>query len=231
MKPVENRYAKIKEKFLREFILLQGRGCFWKKCTFCDFYEDVSKNFFEINSEVIDNITGEFGILDVANSGSIMELDKETLDLLINKVKEKKIREVWCEVHWSYRNQLNDFSKKFENAIVKYKVGIETFNPKLRSFWNKGIDENVSPSDVAKYFKSIGLLVGTENQTFEDVVSDIEIAKKYFERCMVNVFVPNSKKIKENRPLINRFIREIYPKIKDDPKIETLLHITDLGVG
>lgn len=48
---------------------------------------------------------------------------------------------------------------------------------------------------------------------------------------MVNVFSPNSKKIKENRPLIGRFINEIYPKIKDDPQIEILLNITDLGVG
>ena len=74
-------------------------------------------------------------------------------------------------------------------------------------------------------------MVGAENQTFEDVVSDIKIAKNYFKRCMVNVFSPNSKKIKENRPLIGRFISEIYPKIKDDPQIEILLNITDLGVG
>lgn len=231
MEPVKIRYSKITEKFPREFILLQGKGCFWKKCAFCDFYEDVSDNLFETNSEVINNITGEFGIIDVANSGSIMELDSKTLDLLIAKVKEKNIKEVWCEVHWAYRERLDDFSKKFENVKVEYKVGIESFNPKLRSFWNKGIDEEVSPDDIAKYFESIGLLVGTENQTFEDVVSDIKIAKNYFKRTMVNVFVPNSKKIKENRPLINRFISEIYPKIKDDPQIETLLHITDLGVG
>lgn len=231
MKPVEIRYSKITKKFPREFILLQGLGCFWKKCAFCDFYEDVSKNPFEINSKVIENITGKFGIVDVANSGSIMELDSQTLNMLIDKVKEKKIKEVWCEVHWQYRNQLDNFSEKFENVKLDYKVGIETFNPKLRSSWNKGIDESVSPDDIAKYFKSVGLLVGAENQTFEDAVSDIKIAKNCFKRCMVNVFSPNSKKIKENRPLINRFIQEIYPKIKDDPQIEILLNIIDLGVG
>ncbi len=231
MKSIKNRYSKIVEKFPREFILLQGLGCFWKKCKFCDYYKDVSEKPFEINSEVIKCITGEFGIIDVINSGSTMELDTKTLKMLTNKIREKNIKEVWLEVHWAYKNQLEYFSKKFENSTVKYRTGIETFNPKLRNFWNKGIPENITPDEIAKYFKSVCLLVGTENQTFKDVVSDIEIAKNYFERFMINIFSQNSTKIKENRPLINRFIHEIYPKIKDDPKIETLLNITDLGVG
>lgn len=231
MKPVSSRYSKITEKFPREFILLQGLGCFWKKCTFCDYYEDVSSNPFEVNSEVIKNVTGEFGVIDIINSGSTMELDPKTLDMLISKINEKKIKEVWLEVHWKYKNQLEYFAKKFKNSTVKYRTGIETFNPKLRNFWNKGIPEDVLPADLAKYFSSVCLLVGTENQTFEDVVSDIKIAKNYFERFMINIFIPNSTKIKENKPLINRFMYEIYPQIKDDPRIETSLNITDLGVG
>lgn len=231
MKPVKNRYSKITKKFPREFILLQGKGCFWKKCTFCDYYEDISKNPFEINSKVIENITGEFGVLDVINSGSAMEIDPQTLDLLIEKVNEKNINEIWLEVHWTYKDKLERFSKKFKNKVVKYRTGIETFNPKLRTIWNKGIPENVSPTEIAKYFKSVCLLVGTENQTFEDVISDINIAKKYFERFMINIFAPNSTPVKENKLLINRFLNEIYPDIKDDPKIEISLNITDLGVG
>lgn len=231
MEPVKNRYSKITKKFPREFILLQGRGCFWKKCIFCDYYEDISKNPFEINSKVIENITGEFGIIDIINSGSAPELDGQTLDLLVQKINEKNIKEVWLEAHWAYRNQLEHFAEKFKNATVKYRTGIETFNPKLRNFWNKGVPEDVSPIDISKYFKSVSLLIGTENQTFEDVVSDIEIAKKYFERFAINIFVPNSKKIKENRQLINRFLHEIYPKIKDNPQIDISINITDLGVG
>ena len=155
----------------------------------------------------------------------------ERLICLSAKSKKKKIKEVWCEVHWAYRHQLSKFAQKFENSVVKYRTGVETFNPHLRNFWNKGIHEDVSPSDLAKYFQSVCLLVGTENQTFKDAVSDIEIAKNYFERFVVNVFIPNSKKIKKNKQLINQFMQEVYPKIKDDPKIEILANITDLGVG
>ena len=58
-----------------------------------------------------------------------------------------------------------------------------------------------------------------------------ETAKKYFERFMVNVFVPNSTSMRSNPQLIEKFIKEIYPEIKDDPTIEISLNITDLGVG
>lgn len=231
MKEVQIRYSEIKDKFSREFILLQGTGCFWKKCAFCDYFHDVSANPFEINKNVISKITGKFGVLDVINSGSAMELDDMSLKFLRQKVKECNIKELWFEVHWAYRNVLKKFSDNFPEVTVKFRTGIETFNPELRNFWNKGIPFQVSPEEVAKYFKSVCILVGTEKQTFESVVSDIKTAKKLFERFMVNVFVPNSTSVKSNPELIKRFIKEIYPKIKDDPQIEISLNITDLGVG
>ena len=231
MNNVLNRYSKITYKFPREFILLQGKGCFWKKCTFCDYYSDTSDNAFEINRSVLQKVTGFNGVLDVINSGSTMEIDEKSINLLIKTVKEKNIKELWLEVHWAYRNVLEDFAKKFEGVTVKYRTGIETFDPNLRKFWNKGVPENVTPFDVAKYFKSVCILVGTEGQTFETVVSDIEIAQKYFERFMINIFCPNTTNVKPNHELIDRFMKEIYPTIKDNPKIEISLNTTDLGVG
>ncbi len=231
MKPIKVRYSKIREKFPREFILLQGTGCFWKKCAFCDYYEDISRDPFEVNAEIINKITGEFRVLDAVNSGSAMELDGKTLDLLIKKVNDCKIKEIWFEAHWKYRNKLKNFAENFKNSVVKFRTGIETFDPALRAFWNKGIPESVKPQDIAKYFQSVCLLVGTQRQSFESVVSDIKIADKYFERFVINVFAPNSTEIKSNPELINMFIKEVYPKIKDNPKIEVLINNTDLGVG
>ena len=160
-----------------------------------------------------------------------MELDNFTLDKLIHKIDEKRIKEVWLEIHWAYRNMISEFARKFKNSKVKFRTGIETFDPKLRSYWNKGIPESVTAQEVAKYFDSVCLLVGTKNQSFDSVISDIEIAKKYFERFMINIFVPNSTPMRSNPELTERFIKEIYPKIKDDPTIEISLNITDLGVG
>ncbi len=231
MKEITSRYSKITEKFPREFILLQGQGCFWKKCRFCDYFEDVSEDPFAVNKPIIEKLTGEFGVVEIINSGSAMELDEKSLDLIIEKVNALNIREIWFEVHWAYRNKLAEFAKKFGDKTVKFRTGIETFNPDLRNFWNKGIKENVTPEEIAKYFSSVNLLVGTEHQTLDDIKNDIEIAEKYFERYMINVFVENDSCIKPNSELINRFLSEIYPNIKDKNNVEISINNTDLGVG
>ena len=36
------RYGLINEKEPREIVLLRGRGCFYKKCAFCDYHLDAS---------------------------------------------------------------------------------------------------------------------------------------------------------------------------------------------
>ncbi len=231
MKKITSRYAKITKKFPREFILLQGTGCFWKKCTFCDYFEDISENPFSVNKPVIEKLTGEFGIVEIINSGSAMELDPKTLDLIAQKANELNIREIWFEVHWAYRNKLDKFAKKFKNQEVKFRTGIETFNSKLRNSWNKGIHESITASEIAKYFSSINLLVGVEGQTLEDIKKDIEIAEKFFERYMVNVFVENDSQMKPDFDLINRFLSEVYPTIKDKNNVEISINNTDLGVG
>lgn len=232
MNKVDVRYSKIKTKYPREFILLQGKGCFWKKCKFCDYFEDVSNNSFQLNSSIINKVTGEFGVLDVINSGSAMEIDNRTLELLIDKVKEKNIREIWFEAHWLYKGKLKNFAKKFEGICVKFRTGVETFNADIREdFWNKGIPKHIDAQEISKYFQSVNLLVGVKGQTFEDISKDIEISEKYFERYIVNVFTKNSTSIEPDHELVKRFIHEIYPNIKDNPKVEVLINNTDLGVG
>ena len=91
-----DRYALIHTKMPREFVLLQGTGCRWKKCTFCDYHDDVSEHPFSINEPVLRQVTGQYGVLDVINSGSAMELDSETIALIKEVVKEKtKGKKLW----------------------------------------------------------------------------------------------------------------------------------------
>ena len=226
-----NRYFLIKEKFPREFILLQGLGCVWKRCTFCDYYNDVSADPFYINKPIIDQVTGQTGVLDVINSGSAMELDNKTLEYLKLKVKEKNIKTLWFEAHWLYRDKLSDFAKNFPNCAVKYRIGVETFDPNLRNTLKKGIPSYVKPEDISKYFNGGCLLVGLEGQTRDIIENDISLALKYFEYFSVNVFNENSTSIKRDENLIKWFLKKVYPSIKDNPKVEILINNTDLGVG
>ncbi|MDR0913847.1 MAG: radical SAM protein [Oscillospiraceae bacterium] len=225
------RYAKITEKLPREFCLLQGTGCRWGKCTFCDYHLDRSSSPFETNRAVLSNITGEFGVLDVINSGSCIELDEQTLDLIAEIVKEKHIHTVWVEAHYMYAEKLADFAKRFGGVTVKFRTGIETFDPKLRKKWQKGTPEDITPQDIAKYFNGVCLLFAVEGQTKEGIARDIEIALKHFEYFSLNAFVENTTALRRDAALLQWFLKECYPALKNNPKAEVLLNNTDLGVG
>ncbi len=225
------RYSLITTGMKREFILLQGTGCRWRKCTFCDYYEDVSENPFEINKQVLGNVTGIYGVLDIINSGSCQEYDEETIRLIQKTTAEKNISSLWFESHWMYSNTLESFRKLFPSADVHFRCGAETFNPKLRTSWNKGIAEDVTPEDIRKYFDGVCLLVGIKGQTREDIMKDVEIAERLFDYYSVNLFCPNSTATERDDELAEIFIREIAPIIRRSPKAEVLIENTDLGVG
>ena len=226
-----DRYALIHTKMPREFVLLQGAGCKWKKCTFCDYHEDVSEHPFTMNEPVLRQVTGQYGVLDVINSGSAMELDSETIALIKEVVKEKNIHTLWFEAHYMYRKKLAEFAKQFAPVQVKFRCGVETFDADLRDAWKKGIPSSVTPEDVAKYFHGVCLLCCTQGENKEHIMKDIEIAQTHFEYFSVNVFCNNSTSVKQDKELAQWFARKVYPKIKDKEGIEVLMENTDLGVG
>lgn len=226
-----NRYAIIRSGLSRELILLQGTGCLWKKCSFCDYHKDISENPFFNNKEIIDQVTGEFQVLDVINSGSAMELDFQTIEYLQKKVADKKIKEIWFEAHYLYKTKLSIFSSLFPSVKVNFRCGVESFNPKRRAIWKKGIPSNVTPQDIAEFFQGVCLLVCVKGQTKKEILNDIEIARKYFKYFSVNVFCDNSTQEKRDPELVQWFLEEVYPTLKNEPKAEILVLNTDLGVG
>ena len=225
------RYALISTKMPREFVLLQGTGCRWKKCTFCDYHEDVSEHPFQVNAPILRQVTGQYGVLDVINSGSALELDEDTLSLIKEVVKEKHIHTLWFEAHYMYRKKLADFARQFAPAQVKFRCGVETFDAELRDSWKKGIPSSVTPEDIARYFQGVCLLCCTQGESKEHIIKDIDIAKKHFEYFSVNVFCNNTTSVQQDAELASWFSREVYPRIKDEEGIEVLMENTDLGVG
>ena len=225
------RYAIIHTVMPREFVLLQGQGCRWKQCTFCDYHTDVSADPLAVNSEVLGCVTGVYGVLDIINSGSAMELDEQTIADIKRVVKEKHIHTLWFEAHYMYRNQLAKFAEQFEGVEVKFRCGVESFDGSLRQQWNKGIAVSVTAQDVAKYFQGVCLLCCTQGDSKERILKDIALAEQYFEYASVNVFCENSTSLKRDNALAKWFVEEVYPNLKDSNKIEVLVENTDLGVG
>ena len=228
-----NRYSVIQGNFPREFLLLQGTGCKWGKCTFCDYHGDTSDTPFSVNRKVLEQVTGKYGVLDIINSGSAMELDPDTISEIRKVVKDKCIHTIWFEAHYMYRHRLADFARQFQPAVVKFRCGVETFDPLLRSRWQKGIGHDVTAKDIARYFHGLCLLCCTDTpgDTRERLLQDIELAEEYFEYYSINVFCHNSSSIRCNNDMLRWFLAEVYPTLQKSSKAEVLIENTDLGVG
>ena len=217
--------------FPREFVLLQGTGCRWGRCTFCDYHLDTGTDPYAVNRPVLERVTGKYGVLDIINSGSGAELDPDTLGLIQEVVRKRNIRTLWFEMHYMYRHRLADFALQFAPATVKFRCGVESFHPALRDSWKKGIPSSATPEEIASFFQGVCLLCCTEGDSENRILEDVAIARKYFEYCSVNLFCNNSTEIRRDGRLVSWFIREVYPWLKDDPRFEILIDNTDLGVG
>lgn len=215
----------------REFVLLQGTGCRWGKCTFCDYHTDTGSHPFNTNRPILEQVTGQYGVLDIINSGSAMEMNEDTLRLIAHIVKEKAIHTLWFEAHYMYRHQLASFAARFAPATVKFRCGVESFEPALRNLWHKGIPSTVTPEDISQYFQGVCLLVGTEGDSRERILNDIETARQQFEYFSVNLFCPNSTPVRRDEELAHWFIHEAAPLLQEIPHAEVLIDNTDLGVG
>jgi hypothetical protein len=184
-----------------------------------------------VNRKVLDGVTGVYGVLDIINSGSAMELDTQTIDEIRRVVKENNIHTIWFEAHYMYRYQLAKFAEQFEGVQVKFRCGIESFDGALREQWKKGVAAEVSAEDVAKYFQGVCLLCCTEDDSKERILRDIALAVQLFEYASVNVFCENTTLVKRDDSLVEWFVEEVCPELKRSNKIEILINNTDLGVG
>ena len=226
-----NRYSKITNKTKREIVLLKAKPCKWGKCTFCDYIEDNeidNKKIDDINLEVLKNVIGEFGVLEVIDSASVFDLTEDTLNEIKRIVEEKNIKRLFFEAHWIYRNRLDEM-RDFFKVPITFKTGIETFDNDFReNVLKKGADFK-DYREVKKYFDSPCVMVGIKGQTREMIDRDMEIIKK-FSHATVNIFINNSTNIKRDDELVAWFVKK-YKYLEDDPNVDVLFEITDFGVG
>ena len=228
------RYGVIDNKRKREIVLLRGRGCVYKKCTFCDYYLDSCKDAavnFAINKATLDEVGGVYGDLEVINSGSVFELDDATLEYIKKICNDKGIKTLHFEAHYIYKNKIPALRNQFKGFDVKMKLGLETFDYRLREdVLCKGIAEQ-NPSVISDGFDEVNLLFGLSGQSVESMQNDMELALEYFERVCVNIMCGNTTAVKPDKKVIGEFMQYIYPKYADDARVDILINNTDFGVG
>ena len=105
-----DRYSIIHEKNPREIVLLRGRGCRWRRCRFCDYHMDFSKDEnanLTLNRSVLSNVTGIYGTLEAINSGSFYDLDDGSIEYEVRPM------------HISESHPLANINKEFNAVFVK----------------------------------------------------------------------------------------------------------------
>lgn len=230
------RYSIIREKNPREILLLRGKGCRWRRCTFCDYHLDCSADEeanLVLNRAEMAKVTGLYKHLEVINSGSFIELGETTLYELADLCREKGIHTLHFECHWIYRDEISRWRKIFANAgtTLKIKMGVESFNYDFReNFLRKGISEHCTEK-IAEGFDECCLLFGLTGQTEESMRRDIEIGLEYFERVCVNIFVENKTALKPDNEVIGVFREKIMPQYIGNSRVDILINNTDFGVG
>lgn len=231
-----NRYSKVENvKNKREVLLLKGKPCMYSKCAFCNYILDNTEDEEEINRiniPLIEKVTGEYGVLEIINSGSIFEVTKETLKKIKEKVIEKNIKVLYFEAYFGYIKRLNEIREYFKDIDIRFLIGIETFDNEYRIKVLKKrfyVNDKILKRIKEEYY-GILLMICTNGQTKDQILKDIEIAKNNFNHITISIFVNNSTKIKRDERLVEWFIKEIYPNLKNDSRFEILIDNKDLGV-
>ena len=232
-----SRYSFIEDKNPREIVLLRGNGCKWRRCRFCNYHLDFSLDQNandELNASVLKNVTGKTGVLEVINSGSFCDLSETTLSNIIECCLSHNIHRLHVECHWTDRAAIAPFRQRLSkhHITLKVKGGVETFDGNFReNNFCKGIPVSTSAKELATYFNECCLLFGVTGETLEQMQNDVKIGLAHFDRICINIMIDNGTPVKRDEAVVQAFITNIFPAIKDNPRVDILLNNTDFGVG
>ncbi len=227
------RYNDITEKFPREIVLLKGKDCSYGKCKFCNYTEDNDPNIdnlIAVNTPVIKQISGKYGILEVINSGNVFDLDKTTIQMIQAIVTEKAIHTLYFECYLNHIHRLDQVRQLFPECEVRFRLGLETFDDEFRSYLGKPFNYDKLASKIESNYYSVCLMMCLKGQTKEQIKTDIKLGLERFQQITVNVFVNNGTEITADDELKRWFIQEMVPTLKDHPRVELLIDNKDLGV-
>jgi len=227
------RYSRYTGHNPREVLLLKGLPCVWSRCTFCDYIDDNTTDQELIRAVARENlarVTGEFGRLQVINSGSIQELPLFVREQIRDLIAARGIREFWTESYWAYRRQFEE-TRAFFRVPTHLFLGVETFDDDLRNrVLNKSMHWS-GPDEVAAATDSICLMIGFKGQTQDVIRRDVDILLSRFKYGIVNLFTENRLSAGLMDEGIKSWFRAEFGWLEKEPRVNVLWHNTDFGVG
>lgn len=227
------RYARYTGHLPREVVLLKGLPCVWSRCTFCDYIDDNTTDEAAI-ARVADvelaKVTGEFGRLQIINSGSIQELPLTICQQIRDLLAARKISEFWTESYWAYRKDY-DATRAYFGVPTFLFLGVETFDDGLRNgVLNKSMHWK-SVDEVAAATDSICLMIGFRGQTREIIRRDVDLLLTKFKYGFINMFSENRLSAGLMEEGIKDWFRQEFAWLEKEPYLTVLWENTGLGVG
>jgi hypothetical protein len=161
---------------------LQGsRGCYWRKCTFCNLHVDNLKfrlRNLDLVLEDIDKLKEKYGAEYMFFTDECMPVNQ--LDSLSSKLIEKGNDIKWMAgIRFDKGLTKNILSKAREAGCLKMVFGLESSNKRVLSLMDKGIETEITKG-IIDYCDETGVaihmyvIVGFPSETREEALETLD---------------------------------------------------------
>lgn len=185
-----------------------GKGCYWSKCTFCDFYTGQQKFDMKSVSRAVDEV--EF-LVNKYGYRHFNFVDEAVPPAFYNAFATELIKRN-LKIYYSSFVRLEkaftaDVLQNMYNSGARYMMwGYESESPRIMELMNKGIDLSerkriLADSAKAGIWNVVTFLLGFPTETEEELQSTIDVI---YDNSIVDTCVPSNFALKKNAILKNK---------------------------
>ena len=179
-----------------------GKGCYWSKCTFCDFYTGQQKFDMKSVSRAVDEV--EF-LVNKYGFKHFNFVDEAVPPAFYNAFATELIKRN-LKIYYSSFVRLEkaftaDVLQNMYNSGARYMMwGYESESPRIMELMNKGIDLSerkriLADSAKAGIWNVVTFLLGFPTETDEELQSTIDVI---YDTTIVDTCVPSNFALKKN---------------------------------
>lgn len=179
-----------------------GKGCYWSKCTFCDFYTGQQKFDMKSVSRAVDEV--EF-LVNKYGFKHFNFVDEAVPPAFYNAFATELIKRN-IKIYYSSFVRLEkaftaEILQNMYNSGARYMMwGYESESPRIMELMNKGIDLSerkriLADSAKAGIWNVVTFLLGFPTETSEELQSTIDVI---YDSTIVDTCVPSNFALKKN---------------------------------
>lgn len=185
-----------------------GKGCYWSKCTFCDFYTGQQKFDMKSVKRAVDEV--EF-LVEKYGYRHFNFVDEAVPPAFYNAFATEVLKRNLKIYYGSFVRLEKAFTpeilKKMHDSGATYMMwGYESESPRIMELMNKGIDLShrkriLADSAAAGIWNIVTFLLGFPTETDEELQSTINVI---YDNSVVDTCVPSNFALKKNAILKNK---------------------------